>query len=207
MPFRRAGNFHPDWGYFAPLPSFRRTIGVGLVGAATGAIAGAMVVISLLEPPGSNPDTPISAHALVGTAPIIASQAPAMTNTSLPAVAALASPRSAGTVGSAEKSTEMTSSAIASASPDTAVLPDTTPINDEPAMSAAAAAKSAPDGAAAKNDSVRASRTRTGKTVKGFDHKRRFARSFQVFPESGFFDVNHCCAWTTPPMRRAASEW
>ena len=45
---RYAGNFHQEWGYLAPAPSFIRTARVILVAAAVGATAGAGVVFSLV---------------------------------------------------------------------------------------------------------------------------------------------------------------
>lgn len=48
---RSAGNFHPEWGYLAPAPSFIRTVRIVLVAAAVGATAGAGVVLSLLDRP------------------------------------------------------------------------------------------------------------------------------------------------------------
>ncbi len=80
---RSAGNFHPEWGYLAPAPSFVRTIRIALVATAIGAVAGAAVVVSLVERPGSNDNT-IAAHALLTRAPVISSVAP---HTTAPAVA------------------------------------------------------------------------------------------------------------------------
>lgn len=75
---RSAGNFHPEWGYLAPAPSFMRTVRIALVATAIGATAGAVVVVSLVERPGSNDDnTSIAAHALMTSAPVIASAAAA----------------------------------------------------------------------------------------------------------------------------------
>ena len=75
---RSAGNFHPEWGYLAPAPSFMRTVRIALVATAIGATAGAVVVVSLVERPGSNDDNnSIAAHALVTSAPVIASPAAA----------------------------------------------------------------------------------------------------------------------------------
>jgi hypothetical protein len=71
---RSAGNFHPEWGYLAPAPTFMRTIRIALVATAIGAVAGAVVVVSLIERPGSN-DNAIAAHALLTRAPVIASPA------------------------------------------------------------------------------------------------------------------------------------
>jgi len=73
---RSAGNFHPEWGYLAPAPSFLRTVRIALVATAIGAIGGAVVVVSLVERPGADDDnTSIAAHALVTSAPVIASAA------------------------------------------------------------------------------------------------------------------------------------
>ena len=71
---RSAGNFHPEWGYLAPAPSFMRMVRTALVATAIGAVAGAVVVVSLIERPGSN-DNAIAAHALLTRAPVIASPA------------------------------------------------------------------------------------------------------------------------------------
>jgi hypothetical protein len=85
---RSAGNFHPEWGYLAPAPSFMRTVRIALVATAIGATAGAVVVVSLVERPGSNDDnSSIAAHALVTSAPVIGAPA-AVTPTQVVAVAA-----------------------------------------------------------------------------------------------------------------------
>lgn len=63
---RSAGNFHPEWGYLAPAPSFMRTIRIALVATAIGATAGAAVVVSLVgRPSHSLASTSIASHALV----------------------------------------------------------------------------------------------------------------------------------------------
>ena len=72
---RSAGNFHPEWGYLAPAPSFMRTVRVALVATAIGAVGGAVVVVSLVERPGTNDTTAIAAHALLTRAPVIKSPA------------------------------------------------------------------------------------------------------------------------------------
>jgi hypothetical protein len=69
---RSAGNFHPQWGYLAPAPSFLRGVRVVLVATAVGATAGAAVVVSLLERPGADADNSIAAHALVTSPPVAA---------------------------------------------------------------------------------------------------------------------------------------
>lgn len=79
---RSAGNFHPEWGYLAPAPSFMRTLRIALVATAIGATAGAGVVVSLLAHPASSStaDGSIAAHALVTGVPAVnsASAAPAL---------------------------------------------------------------------------------------------------------------------------------
>jgi hypothetical protein len=74
---RSAGNFHPDWGYLAPAPSFMRTARIVLVATAIGATAGAAVMISLVPHSATDAaDGPIAAHALVTSMPVVA-EAPA----------------------------------------------------------------------------------------------------------------------------------
>lgn len=63
---RSAGNFHPEWGYLAPAPSFMRTVRIVLVATAIGATAGAAVVVSLVAHPiKGTADASIAAHTLV----------------------------------------------------------------------------------------------------------------------------------------------
>ena len=50
---RAGGNFHPEWGYLAPAPSFMRTARIVAVATAIGATAGAAVVLSLAGSSGS----------------------------------------------------------------------------------------------------------------------------------------------------------
>lgn len=70
---RSAGNFHPEWGYLAPAPSFMRSVRIALVATVIGATAGAAVVVSLVDRPGATEDnSSIAAHALVtSTAPVV----------------------------------------------------------------------------------------------------------------------------------------
>jgi hypothetical protein len=70
---RSAGNFHPEWGYLAPAPSFMRTARIVLVATAIGATAGAAVMISLVQHPGADTaDTSIAAHALMTSVQVVA---------------------------------------------------------------------------------------------------------------------------------------
>ena len=51
---RFAGNFHPEWGYLAPAPSFLRTARIVIVATAVGATAGAGVVFALVDRPSAD---------------------------------------------------------------------------------------------------------------------------------------------------------
>lgn len=82
---RYAGNFHQEWGYLAPAPSFIRTARAILVAAAVGATAGAGVVFSLV----GREDTETSVAARTLARP--AEAASAQLNVLPPAPAALAS--------------------------------------------------------------------------------------------------------------------
>ncbi len=110
---RSAGNFHPEWGYLAPTPSFVRTLRIVLVATAIGATAGAGVVVSLLphRATGAGTDSSIAAHALVISAPAAnsaaaiapaqrAAAAPAQSQTAaVSAQPAVAGPQQAGRPG------------------------------------------------------------------------------------------------------------
>lgn len=67
MPF--AQNFHPEWGYLAPAPSFVQTVRIVLVATAIGATAGAGTVLALMDRPG--------AETRIATQPASAMNAPA----------------------------------------------------------------------------------------------------------------------------------
>jgi hypothetical protein len=98
---RSAGNFHPEWGYLAPAPSFMRTARIALVATAIGATAGAVVVVSLVARPGAETDTTsIAAHALVTTAPVVSSPLPP--DATLSAPSQQASAPAEGAVASAQ---------------------------------------------------------------------------------------------------------
>ena len=117
---RSPGNFHPEWGYLAPAPSFMRTARIVLVATAIGATAGAAVIISLVQRPATDAaNTSIAAHALVTSVPVVDQPPVAAAPTDEPAlaqspmaspsaVAATASPASAanppaGNAGGATK--------------------------------------------------------------------------------------------------------
>ncbi len=75
---RFAGNFHPEWGYLAPAPSFLRTARIVVVATAIGATAGAGVVFSLVGRPAAEAGkTSVAARTLVqpvGQAGLLAPQ-------------------------------------------------------------------------------------------------------------------------------------
>jgi hypothetical protein len=60
---RHAGKFNPEWGYLAPAPNFLRTARVFVVAAATGAMASAAVVFSLMHRPAA--EASVTARTLV----------------------------------------------------------------------------------------------------------------------------------------------
>jgi hypothetical protein len=59
---RSTGNFHPEWGYFAPSPIFIRTARIVLIAVTVGGIGGASVVLSMLERPAG--ETSVAARTL-----------------------------------------------------------------------------------------------------------------------------------------------
>jgi hypothetical protein len=63
MPY--AGNFHPEWGYFAPAPGLVRTVRIILVAAVVGATAAATVVLAFVAPRPDIDETYIAARTLV----------------------------------------------------------------------------------------------------------------------------------------------
>src|SRR5579872_3319456 len=93
---RSAGNFHPEWGYLAPAPSFMRTLRIALVATAIGATAGAVVVVSLVARPASGTaDSSIAAHALVTGVPVVNSASAAVAPAPAQAAAISAPPAAA----------------------------------------------------------------------------------------------------------------
>jgi hypothetical protein len=89
---RSAGNFHPEWGYLAPTPSFVRTLRIVLVATAVGATAGAGVVVSMLPHHASGANS-IAAHALVTSVP--AADSTAAIAPAQPAAAVASQPQTA----------------------------------------------------------------------------------------------------------------
>jgi hypothetical protein len=126
---RSAGNFHPEWGYLAPAPSFMRMVRTALVATAIGAVAGAVVVVSLIERPGSN-DSAIAAHALLTRAPVIAS--PTVVSRAAALVAVKSAPPAAQPQAQLSMATTTTTPAPAAAVPTAAATqPQNAPIADK----------------------------------------------------------------------------
>jgi hypothetical protein len=150
---RSAGNFSPEWGYLAPVPSFARTARVVLVATAIGATAGAGVVLSLIDHPSEPEKTAIAARAIVtsvraeampSVAPTPASTAP--TTSAAPAKPALPSRASLAAAPPSAKPAAMNAAAptpaasTATVSPNSAAPAAAQPISALPAAAANAGA-------------------------------------------------------------------
>jgi hypothetical protein len=136
---RSARNFHPQWGYLAPAPSFLRSARIALVATAVGATAGAAVVVSLLERPGADADNSLAAHALVTSAPVTAAPPVFATGTPAPIAAAHGSKGLIAQAPAAAATPEPTQSQPASAKP-VLVNADSATANNAPSPLAQAAA-------------------------------------------------------------------
>lgn len=128
---RSAGNFHPEWGYLAPAPSFVRTLRIVLVATAIGATAGAAVVVSLVARPGSSSaDSSIAAHALV-TAPVHSASAavvpPAPQAAPVQAAASAAAPAAAAPAGPSGEIAGASGNTSSAAPPQIANAPTPSP--------------------------------------------------------------------------------
>jgi hypothetical protein len=126
---RSAGNFHPEWGYLAPAPSFVRTLRIVLVATAIGATAGAAVVVSLVARPGSSSaDSSIAAHALVAAPAVHSASAavvlPAQQAAPAPAAAIAAAPVAAAPAGPSGEIAGASGNPSGGAPPQMANAPD-----------------------------------------------------------------------------------
>ena len=203
---RSAGNFHPEWGYLAPTPSFVRTLRIALVAMAVGATAGAGVVVALVAHPasGGTADSSIAAHALVtgvpAANPASAAAAPAPTRPApVPAQAATAvapppaaaSPQQAtpaGAIGAASAGTANAASApqavAAPAAANGAAPAHTAPIEEPAAAPVHEDTALLPDAAPSKKMVTKKHR------VSGYEAIRRWQASREAkkprHDESGF---------------------
>jgi len=111
---RSAGNFHPEWGYLAPAPSFVRTVRTAIVSAAVGAIAGAGVVLSLLDQPA---DLDVATHTLA--APVVAAaSAPVSSESVMPSNASETPPRDGAAAKPVAETEEVAQTASTAAPPE-----------------------------------------------------------------------------------------
>ena len=207
-----AGKLHPEWGYVAPAPGFMHTARIALVATVIGAIGGAVVIVSLVERPGSNDDhASIAAHALVTSAPVIPKpaappKAVALTQAPIHAPPATASARS---LAPAAASTSIPSAVVSMRKPNGAMLsPANAPMPasaaslvkipttaEATAAVAATRAETAPETASAKS-SIRKLNTRK--------HWRevRHRRLFDQYGERGF-----CCAGRQGKFGSMHDDW
>lgn len=183
-----AGNFHPEWGYFAPMPAFRRSLRVAVIAAAIGATAGAVVVVSLINPSRSKVyNAPVSAHALISRTEVVASRTDALSGTR--AVAADTAPP-----------------ALAALSPDPAKSIERT--TDSATIPPSGEANPGPDRIEPRKSPSRVHRSRLANAWRHSRYERGFARSFQLPQNSRLVQFEQpCCAWTMPPTRRNTSQW
>jgi hypothetical protein len=149
---RSAGNFHPQWGYLAPAPTFLRGARIVVVATAVGATAGAAVVVSLLGRPGADADNSIAAHALVTSAPVASAASPVSTSTAVAAgtpAPNAAAPASKPVLAQAPAAAAQPASpkpvlANASDAASANSAPSTTPATASAPLAAAATAESKP---------------------------------------------------------------
>ena len=187
---RSAGNFHPEWGYLAPVPSFMRNLRIALVATAVGATAGAAVVVSLVARPASGTaDSSIATHAVVA-GPLVnsasAAVAPAPVQSNAPPAEAAASPV-AGAPQQAGVSGEIAGASQNPADSAPAQVahveePAAAPVHEEPAL--------APDAASGKKAATKKHRVAGYETMRRWQgkksrHSRGFAPLFRLFSSRG----------------------
>ena len=184
---RSAGNFHPEWRYFAPMPRFRRTLRIAVVAAATGAAAGAVVGVSLLSPLRANlHNTSGPAYALISGTSAIASPAEAVTKTPL-AAGDIASPAIASLASDGGRSIKIAQPT------DLSMKPLTAAVNPEP------------DVGWARQRPVRLHRSQLASNALKYSRDEHASLPPYQLPHHSTFVQLHrpCCAWTTPTRRNA----
>jgi hypothetical protein len=175
---RSAGNFHPDWGYLAPAPSFMRTARIVLVATAIGATAGAAVMISLMPHSATDAaNAPIAAHALVTSVPVMA-EAPAAAPLDEPMAAQTpAAPQMQAAVSPPASKSNMVASGPAKAPGSVATLAGS---SSSPVSATAAGAEAQP--AASPDETVTAPEPASKQTKKhrtaGYDPTRPAAKKW-----------------------------
>ena len=98
---RHAKNFHPEWGFLAPAPSFMRTLRTVFVATAVGATAGGGLVLSLVDH--SAGQTSVAERTLVRPIPTASTSvgAPQIARLNPPAINQSESPQVSGVDGHA----------------------------------------------------------------------------------------------------------
>lgn len=185
-----AGNFHPEWGYLAPMPSFRRTLRIAVVAAAIGAVAGSVAGVSLISPSRSHvSDGPISARALMSSRVVVPSPAEAYANTTATPANAIP-PKLALLLPDADESAGMT------------------PADDGSRLPPAATASPERKVVAARKGPVRVHRSRVANGLRYPHYERGYGRPFQLPHNSTFVQLDQsCCAWTMPANQHSAPQW
>jgi hypothetical protein len=190
---RSAGNFHPEWGYFAPMPSFRRGFRVALIAAAVGATAGSVVVATLVSPaPRQARPASVSAQALIIRADAVSSSADGRSGTAAAAADTAPPPPAAP---SFESAASIENGAVPEiAAPDTAGPVLATP---------SAGINPTPDAVPTKKSAGRTHRPRFANARKYPRDERGRALSFQLPQNSRLAQFERfCCTWTIPPRQR-----
>lgn len=184
-----AGNFHPEWGYFAPMPGFRRSLRVAVIAAAIGATAGSVVVVSLVNPSRSRAyNSPISARVLISHTQVISSPGDAVTGA--PAAAADTAPPALSSLSSDPDRSIETAPAAASTMPPFA------------------GAKRTPGVVQARKRPGEVHRSRVANVLRHPRYQHGLAWSFQLPHNSRLVQFDQpCCAWTMPPTQRDAFQW
>lgn len=116
---RSGGNFHPEWGYLAPAPSFMRTARIVAVATAIGATAAAAVVLSLAGTSGTGlvaadgGKSLVVVHSFVQpaeAAPVVARQAAVPPDLAAPVTVPPPAPAAVSAVPNAQASVQPTNS-------------------------------------------------------------------------------------------------
>jgi hypothetical protein len=216
---RSAGNLHPEWGYGAPEPSFMRTARVALVATVIGAIGGAAVVVSLVQPGSNGNNTPIAPHVLVTGVPLATTPAapaktvaqepdhpnPAQANASSPEpdIVSASKPSAAG--DAREPNGTMTPTGAPTPG-GTAASPETLPTTQAAVASPPATARTD----AGPETSPKKSTTKKSRSARS-DDRKRWGRVQQrrLFDQYGgpYGQRGFCCGWQQDRFGSMQNHW
>lgn len=218
---RSAGNSHPQWGYLAPEPSFMHTVRIALVATVIGAIGGAAVVVSLVQPGSNANNTPITAHALLAGVPLATTPAaPSKAVTSTPGPVD-PSPAQANALspGPDNASASKPSTAANAREPNGTMKPTSAPTLGSTAASpeipSAAQATVASTTATARTDagpetSSKKSTTKKSRSARS-DDRKRWGRVQQrrLFDQYGgqYRERGFCCGWQQDRFGPMQDHW